>query len=137
MPTPQRWTLSPSKTHQRPTLLLRFSSLHGFITFAAVSPVLLPADLRAAKLMKPFSVTDSSKKLCSMFSKSSPRSWPCFPPRTCYSEIEKRLAPTAQATTVFLLASKRCNYGGTELPVGSAGPLTAGVATAAAPAGRH
>src|ERR1035441_8299832 len=57
MPTPQRWTLSPSKTHQRPTLLLRFSSLHGFITFAAVSPVLLPADLRAAKLMKPFSVT--------------------------------------------------------------------------------
>src|ERR1035441_4467762 len=57
MPTPQRWTLSPSKTHQRPTLLLRFSPLHGFITFAAVSPVLLPADLRAAKLMKPFSVT--------------------------------------------------------------------------------
>jgi hypothetical protein len=49
----------------------------------------------------PTEVTDSSKKLCSMFSKSSPRSWPCFPPRPCYSEIEKRLAPTAQATTAF------------------------------------
>src|ERR1039457_3915444 len=50
---------------------------------------------------------------------------------------EEACAPRAGHNSFFLLASKRCIYGGTELPVGSAGPLTAGVATAAAPAGRH
>jgi hypothetical protein len=38
----QRYTLPPSKTHQRPTLVLRFSSLRGFINFAAVRPSFFP-----------------------------------------------------------------------------------------------
>src|ERR1017187_7191816 len=36
-----------------------------------------------------------------MFSSSSTRPQLCLPFRPCYSEIEERLAPTAQAATVF------------------------------------
>src|ERR1017187_7093590 len=61
-----------------------------------------------------------------MFSVSSPRSLPCPHSAPATLKSKRGLGPPRRPQQFLLLASKRCNYGGTELPVGSRGTLTAG-----------
>src|ERR1017187_7618799 len=61
-----------------------------------------------------------------MFSVSSPRSLPCPHSAPATLKSKRGLRPPRRPQQFLLLASKRCIYGGTELPVGSRGTLTAG-----------
>src|ERR1019366_6931284 len=61
-----------------------------------------------------------------MFFVSSPRALPCPHPAPAPLKSKRGLRPPRRPQQFLLLASKRCIYGGTELPVGSRGTLTAG-----------